>query len=248
METKTTDVAVSSETRIEKLVGPVILLGPPGAGKGTQAKKIAEIYGIPQISTGDILRANVALGTELGKKAKEVMGRGELVPDDLVNAMVADRLSQTDCDRGCILDGFPRTVPQAKWLDNHLKTKFFDKERGCALAPIVIEIKIEYNFLLQRLTGRRSCPTCGRIYNVYFQPPRVAGICDVDGSSLVTRKDDSEEVISERLKSYERQTLPLTDYYRGQGRLHSVNGERPLAEITQEVFSLIDANVEENAR
>lgn len=240
METKTTDVAVSSEARNEKLVGPVILLGPPGAGKGTQAKRIAEIYGIPQISTGDILRANVALGTELGKKAKEVMGRGELVPDDLVNAMVADRLSQTDCDRGCILDGFPRTVPQAKWLDNHLKTKFFDKERGCALPPIVIEIKIEYNVLLQRLTGRRSCPTCGRIYNVHYQPPRVNGICDVDGSKLVIRPDDREEVIVERLKEYERKTRPLVEYYDASGRLRVVNGDQPVDVVAADILRAIE--------
>ena len=240
METKTTDVAVSTEARNEKLVGPVILLGPPGAGKGTQAKRIAEIYGIPQISTGDILRANVALGTELGKKAKEVMGRGELVPDDLVNAMVADRLSQTDCDRGCILDGYPRTVPQAKWLDNHLKTKFFDKERGCALPPIVIEIKIEYNVLLQRLTGRRSCPTCGRIYNVHYQPPRVNGICDVDGSKLVIRPDDREEVIVERLKEYEKKTRPLVEYYEASGRLRVVNGDQPVDVVAADILRAIE--------
>ena len=240
METKTTDVAVSTEARTEKLVGPVILLGPPGAGKGTQAKRIAEIYGIPQISTGDILRANVALGTELGKKAKEVMGRGELVPDDLVNAMVADRLSQTDCDRGCILDGYPRTVPQAKWLDNHLKTKFFDKERGCALPPIVIEIKIEYNVLLQRLTGRRSCPTCGRIYNVHYQPPRVNGICDVDGSKLVIRPDDREEVIVERLKEYEKKTRPLVEYYEASGRLRVVNGDQPVDVVAADILRAIE--------
>jgi adenylate kinase len=240
METKTTDVAVSTEARIAKLVGPVILLGPPGAGKGTQAKRIAEIYRIPQISTGDILRANVALGTELGKKAKEVMGRGELVPDDLVNAMVADRLTQTDCDRGCILDGFPRTVPQAKWLDNHLKTKFFDKERGCSLPPIVIEVKIEYNVLLQRLTGRRSCPTCGRIYNVHYQPPRVNGICDVDGSKLVIRPDDREEVIVERLKEYEKKTRPLVEYYQASGRLRVVNGDQPVEVVAADILRAIE--------
>jgi adenylate kinase len=240
METKTTDVAVSTEARNAKLVGPVILLGPPGAGKGTQAKKIAEIYGIPQISTGDILRANVALGTELGKKAKEIMGRGELVPDDLVNAMVADRLSQTDCERGCILDGYPRTVPQAEWLDNHLKTKFFDKERGCALPPIVIEIKIEYNVLLQRLTGRRSCPTCGRIYNVHYQPPRVNGICDVDGSKLVIRPDDREEVIVERLKEYDRKTRPLVEYYEASGRLRVVNGDQAVDVVAADILRAIE--------
>ena len=242
METKTTDVAVYIEDRTSTLVGPVILLGPPGAGKGTQAKKIAEVFGIPQISTGDILRANVALGTELGKKAKEIMARGELVSDDLVNAMVAERLAQTDCDRGCILDGYPRTVPQAEWLDNHLKTKFFDKERGCALPPIVIDVRIEYNVLLQRLTGRRSCPTCGRIYNIYFSPPRVDELCDLDGSKLVTRRDDCEEVISERLKAYERDTLPLIEYYRSKGQLVEIDGSRGMEEISAEALKLIDGH------
>lgn len=240
METKTTDVAVSTDDRTSTLVGPVILLGPPGAGKGTQAKKIAEVFGIPQISTGDILRANVALGTELGKAAKEIMARGELVPDDLVNAMVAERLAQTDCDRGCILDGYPRTVPQAEWLDNHLKTKFFDKVRGCALPPIVIDIRIEYNVLLQRLTGRRSCPTCGRIYNVHLQPPKVDELCDRDGTKLVIRDDDREEVIRERLNEFDRQTRPVADYYQAKGRLKTVNGDLPMDEVTGQIFYIID--------
>jgi adenylate kinase len=168
------------------------------------------------------------------------MGRGELVPDDMVNAMVADRLAQTDCDRGCILDGFPRTVPQAKWLDNHLKTKFFDKERGCMLPPIVIEIKIEYNVLLQRLTGRRSCPTCGRIYNVYSQPPRVADLCDLDGASLVTRRDDCEDIISGRLKEYEKKTLPLIEYYSSQRRLHQVDGEQDMDRVTAAALKIVE--------
>jgi adenylate kinase len=154
--------------------------------------------------------------------------------------MVADRLSQTDCDRGCILDGFPRTVPQAKWLDNHLKSKFFDKERGCALPPIVIEIKIEYNVLLQRLTGRRSCPTCGRIYNVHYQPPRVNGICDVDGSKLVIRPDDREEVIVERLKEYEKKTRPLVEYYEASGRLRVVNGDQPVDVVAVDILRAIE--------
>lgn len=240
--------AIASDAQIVKqarTVGPVILLGAPGAGKGTQAKEIVAAYGIPQISTGDLLRDNVARQTPLGVQAKAVVERGELVSDELVCGMVEDRLRQADCARGFVLDGFPRTVNQAQWLDRLLTRLTFQGKR---IRPVVIDFAVGYNQLLRRLTGRRSCPTCGRIYNVYFQPPRVAGICDVEGSTLVTRKDDSEEVISERLKSYERQTLPLVDYYRGQGRLRSVNGERAQAEITEEVFSLIDANVEENAR
>jgi adenylate kinase len=222
--------------------GPVILLGAPGAGKGTQAKRIADRYGIPQISTGDILRDNVARGTELGKKAKAVMEGGGLVSDDLVEGMVADRLKQADCNRGFILDGFPRTVAQAQWLDKHLNesVQFFENQKPCRIPPVAVDVHVGYNQLLQRLTGRRSCPTCGRIYNVYFQPPKVEGVCDVDGGKLVTRKDDTEEVISERLKAYERQTLPLTDFYRSKGQLREVNGEGSIDAITQEMFKAIE--------
>lgn len=219
------------------LAGPIILLGAPGAGKGTQATVIATRYGIPHISTGDILRDNVARGTEIGKKAKEVMERGTLVPDALVLDMVSDRLACTDCDSGFVLDGFPRTTGQAEWLDRFLISRSF---RGRRLGPIVISVQVSYNQLLQRLTGRRTCPACGRIYNVYFQPPRREGICDVDGAPLIQRKDDSEEVVSERLREYERKTLPLADYYRRQGRLYELNGELPVEQVAAEVLSLID--------
>jgi adenylate kinase len=195
-------------------------------------------YGIPQISTGDILRDNVARGTELGKKAKVFMDRGELVPDELMYDMVADRLRNKDCSTGFILDGFPRTVAQAEWLDQLLKSEFFEKR--CSVAPVVVNFAVGYNQLLRRLTGRRTCPTCGRIYNVYSQPPRVADACDVDGSKLVTRKDDSEEVIAERLRAYERQTLPLVDYYRRQGRLREIDGDRAAQEVTAEAFQAIE--------
>ena len=221
-------------------VGPIILLGAPGAGKGTQAKQIMEVYGIPQISTGDILRANVAQGTELGKQAKAIMERGELVPDQLVCDMVAQRLLQTDCERGFILDGFPRTVAQAEWLDQFLASERFARQKCAHLPPVVIEIAVGYNQLLKRLTGRRSCPTCGRIYNVHFQPPRVTDVCDVDGAKLVTRKDDSEEVIAERLKAYERQTLPLTEYYKGKGRLRVLDGEKDPDLVTAETLKAIE--------
>src|SRR5262245_57164632 len=189
-------------------VGPIIFLGAPGAGKGTQAKLIAARYGIPQISTGDILRDNVARSTELGKKADPIMKSGALVPDDLVLAMVADRLGRVDCDRGFILDGFPRTVPQAEWLDKYLASR---RCGGRAVGPVVVEVEVSYNQLLQRLTGRRSCPVDGKIYNIYFQPPQKEGVCDSCGARLVQRKDDREEVISKRLKEYEGQTLPLVD-------------------------------------
>jgi adenylate kinase len=212
-------------------VGPIVLLGAPGAGKGTQAKLIAGHYGIPHISTGDILRENVAHGTDLGKKAKSVMERGELVSDDLVNAMVAHRLKQPDAARGVILDGYPRTAAQAEWLDQELKGK---------RALVVISVDVGYNQLLQRLTGRRSCPVDGKIYNIYFQPPQNNGVCDVCGTQLIQRVDDTEEVISERLKSYERQTLPLADYYSRQGRLRRVNGELPVEQVMQQIFSVIE--------
>ena len=218
-------------------IGPVIFFGAPGAGKGTQAKKIAERYGIPQISTGDMFRDHKSRGTELGKKAQGFMDSGKLVPDELLYEMVADRLSQPDCARGFILDGFPRTIPQAEWLDKVLETKTFD---GRALAPVVVDFAVGYNQLLQRLSGRRSCPTCGRIYNIYFQPPRVSDTCDVDGSKLLTRKDDAEDVIAERLKVYEKDTLPLADYYRRQGRLRVVNGEQDADRVTEQVIAVLE--------
>jgi adenylate kinase len=218
-------------------VGPIILLGAPGAGKGTQAKLIAKYYGIPHISTGDILRENVARSTELGRKAKRVMERGDLVSDDLVNGMVAERLSQPDCNRGFVLDGFPRTVAQAEWLDEYLAGR-----RAGGRPPVVISVDVSYNQLLQRLTGRRTCPVDGKIYNIYFQPPKENGVCDACGTQLFQRVDDTEEVISERLKSYERQTLPLVDYYQRAGRLRRVNGELPVEQVMAAIFREIDGS------
>ena len=241
MEVQTSS-AVGVKTN-QQVVGPIVLLGPPGAGKGTQAKLIAETYGIPQISTGDILRDNVARKTELGVKAKAIMERGDLVPDELVCSMVADRLVQADCVRGFILDGFPRTVRQAEWLDAQLEKMRAGKDnkvRQACAPPVVIRLVVEYNQLLQRLTGRRSCPTCGLIYNVYYQPPKVQGICDVEGTTLVTRRDDTEEVIAERLKAYEQLTLPLVEYYGARGRLIEVNGDQPVEAVMAQTFSAIE--------
>ncbi len=218
-------------------VGAVVLLGAPGAGKGTQAKLIAGRYGIPQVSTGDILRGNVARGTALGKKAGPIMKAGGLVPDELMLPMVADRLGQPDCARGFVLDGFPRTVGQAAWLDQYLSSRTL---AGRPVRPVVIGIEVSYNQLLQRLTGRRSCPVDGKIYNIYFQPPQKEGVCDSCGTQLVQRKDDKEEVISKRLKEYEGQTLPLMDYYRRQGRLRGLNGELPVERVTAETFAVIE--------
>src|SRR5579872_7093892 len=176
--------ATSVAEYVSRAVGPIILLGPPGAGKGTQAKQIVERYGIPQISTGDLLRENVKQGTALGVKAKAVMDSGKLVSDDLVNEMVAERLSRPDCARGFILDGFPRTVGQAEWLDGFLSA------RGAQQPLRVIRIAVDYGKLLKRLTGRRTCPVCGTIYNIYTNPPHVEGICDKCNSALTFRKDD----------------------------------------------------------
>jgi adenylate kinase len=221
-------------------VGPVVLLGPPGAGKGTQSKRIMEKYLIPQISTGDLLRYNVVQGTELGKIAKAVMERGELVSDDLVCEMVRLRLKQPDCKRGYILDGFPRTAAQAGWLDALLDDRLFDNSRPTRAWPIVIRLDVDYNQLLLRISGRRSCPTCGRIYNVHFQPPRVDGICDIDGAKLITRNDDRAEVIGPRLAAYQEQTTPVAVYYQRTGRLILVNGDRPMDEVTAEIFKVLE--------
>jgi adenylate kinase len=221
-------------------VGPVVLLGPPGAGKGTQSKRIMERYGIPQISTGDILRYNVAQGTELGIAAKAVMARGELVSDDLVCEMVRHRLRQPDCKRGYVLDGFPRTASQAGWLDALLDDKLFDNSRPTRAWPIVILMDVDYNQLLLRITGRRSCPTCGRIYNVHFQPPREDELCDCDGTKLVTRNDDRLEVIQPRLAAYQEQTGPVVDYYQRTGRLVSVNADLSVDEVAEQIFRILE--------
>jgi adenylate kinase len=218
-----------------KTPGPIILLGPPGAGKGTQSKAIVSAYNIPQISTGDILRANVARGTELGMQAKAIMDRGDLVPDGLVNEMVAARLAEGDCKRGFILDGFPRTKAQAEWLDRH-----FAGQIGAMGAPVVISVVVPYNLLWQRLTGRRTCPVCGRIYNIYFEPPKNENRCDVDGAELSIRKDDREHVIAERLKSYEAQTAQLAEHYRRSGHFVEINGDQPIERVTADVLETID--------
>ncbi len=223
-----------------RVIGPIILLGAPGAGKGTQAKRIAAHFGIPQVSTGDLLRDHVSRATGLGREAKSIMDKGELVPDKLVCDMVAERLAQPDCARGFILDGFPRTAAQAEWLDGFLTQELAKTQASAELPPVVIDIAVGYNQLLQRLTGRRSCPTCGRIYNVHFQPPRIADICDVDGGRLATRRDDCELVISERLKAYERQTQPLAEHYRRQGRLVKVDGEQAAEAVSAGVLGAIE--------
>ncbi len=219
-------------------IGPVILLGPPGAGKGTQSKQIVERYGVPQISTGDLLRDHVGRGTELGLEARVIMARGELVPDELMYGIVATRLREADCQGGFVLDGFPRTAAQAGWLDAFLEKEIFEKSKKCP--PVVIQMLVDYTQLLLRLTGRRSCPTCGRLYNIHSQSPLADELCDVDGSKLVIRDDDREEVISGRLAAYETQTRRVADYYRAQKRLVAINAERLMEEVTAQIFGVID--------
>jgi adenylate kinase len=214
--------------------GPILLLGAPGVGKGTQAKELVKLWGIPQISTGDLLRANVAQGTELGKTAKEIMGRGELVPDALVNEMVAVRLTAPDTVNGYILDGFPRTLVQAGWLDGRLAA------RSSGLPVIAVSIHVEYNQLLRRITGRRSCPVCQTIYNVCFKPPQKDGFCDVEGAALVQRADDTEKVFEERMRAYESLTAPVVEHYHALGRFAEVDGDRPILEIAPGIVAAVE--------
>ncbi len=225
--------SVSTETSMESsratesntAPGPILLLGAPGVGKGTQAKELVKLWSIPQISTGDLLRANVAEGTKLGRVAKEIMGRGELVPDSLVNEMVAVRLLEPDTARGYILDGFPRTLGQATWLDARLSAQIE------SLPLVAVSIQVNYNQLLRRITGRRNCPVCQTIYNVYMNPPKREGICDVEGAALIQRADDTEEVFKERMRAYTALTAPVVDHYRALGRFAEVDGDRPIAVI-----------------
>jgi adenylate kinase len=214
------------------LPGPVLLLGAPGVGKGTQAKALMAAYGIPQVSTGDILRANISEGTELGIAAKALVDQGTLVSDDLVNQMVADRLKQPDTRRGFILDGFPRTLNQATWLDSQLSAD------ATTLPVVAISIVVDYEQLLHRITGRRISPA-GRIYNIYSNPPKVAGICDVDEATLVQRPDDSDAVFTERMKTFEAQTAPVIEHYRGQGRFEEIDGDRSVEQVTAEIASAL---------
>jgi adenylate kinase len=223
-------------------IGPIVLLGAPGAGKGTQSKRITERYQVPQISTGDLLRENVERGTDLGVRSKANLASGQLVPDNLVCDMVAWRLREPDCERGFILDGFPRTAKQASWLDGFLKLQFIDNSKHCNWLPIVIRIDVDYNQFKLRLTGRRTCLANGHIYNVYFQPPRIADICDIDGSPLTIRDDDRTEVIEERLATYDRQTKPVAEYYAQKGRLVSVNGDQPVEQVTAQIFKEIESH------
>ena len=232
------DVHVEAKGSFEVKPGPILLMGAPGVGKGTQAKELAAKWGIPQISTGDLLRYNRDHGTPLGLKAKAVMAEGHLVPDELVNEMVAERLKQPDIANGYILDGFPRTLGQAKWLDKHIGAA--DSKGGSALPVIAVSIQVGYNELLRRITGRRTCPVCGTIYNIYLQPPKVDEKCDRDGTPLVRRSDDTEEVFRERMRTYESQTAPVVEHYRALGRFEEVDGDQAVSAVASGVEAAVE--------
>ncbi|MBI1940779.1 MAG: adenylate kinase [Acidobacteria bacterium] len=197
----------------------LIFLGAPGAGKGTQAREVSNLFAIPQISTGDMLREAVKKQTALGLAAKAKMEAGQLVPDEVVCGIVEERIGEPDCAKGFILDGFPRTLAQAEFVDAMLEAKGRGK-------PLVLNINVDQEVLLKRLTGRRTCSACGEIYNIYFNPPKKEGICDKDGAKLLQRADDNEETIRQRLVAYEKQTSPLIDYYRRKNLLHEVEGDQ----------------------
>ena len=211
----------------------IIMLGGPGAGKGTQAKQIASKYSIPHISTGDIFRANIKNGTELGKKAKEYMDQGALVPDELTCDLVMDRIQEDDCKNGFVLDGFPRTIPQAEALTNAL-AKIGEK------MEYAIDVDVPDENIVNRMGGRRACVNCGATYHIVSIPPKKEGICDTCGSELILRDDDKPETVQKRLTVYHEQTQPLIDYYKGQGILHTVDGTVPMDEVFANIVSLLD--------
>lgn len=212
----------------------IIMLGAPGAGKGTQAKQIAAKYGIPHISTGDIFRANIKNGTDLGKKAKEYMDQGLLVPDELTCDLVMDRIAQEDCAKGFVLDGFPRTIPQAEALDAAL-TKI-----GQAM-DYAIDVDVPDENIINRMSGRRACLNCGATYHLVSIPPKKEGICDTCGNELVLRDDDQPETVKKRLDVYHEQTQPLIDYYQKKGILKSVDGTRPMEQVFEAIVAILGA-------
>ena len=210
----------------------IIMLGAPGAGKGTQAKQIAGKYSIPHISTGDIFRANIKNGTELGKKAKEYMDQGLLVPDELTCDLVVDRIGQDDCKNGFVLDGFPRTIPQAEALTNALN------ELGQKM-DYAIDVDVPDENIVKRMSGRRACLECGATYHLVSIPPKKEGICDACGSELVLRDDDKPETVQKRLDVYHEQTQPLIDYYKKAGILKSVDGTQPMEDVFAEIVKIL---------
>lgn len=210
----------------------IIMLGAPGAGKGTQAKKIADKYGIPHISTGDIFRANIKNGTELGKKAKTYMDQGALVPDELVVDLVVDRVAQDDAKNGYVLDGFPRTIPQAEALDKAL-------EAINEKVDYAINVEVPDENIINRMSGRRACVACGGTYHIKYIPTKVEGICDACGGELILRDDDKPETVKKRLDVYHEQTQPLIDYYTGKGILKEVDGTQDMEDVFKAITDIL---------
>lgn len=208
----------------------LILLGPPGAGKGTQAKRVIEEFDIPHISTGDIFRKNIKEKTELGQKVEGLLAEGKLVPDELTIEIVWDRLDQEDCKNGFLLDGFPRTIPQAEALDEGLAKRGLKLDR-------VLNIDVDKDSLVKRLSGRRVCPNCGASYHIDNNPPKVEGICDVCQTPVIQREDDKEETVLDRIKVYDSQTKPLIDFYNKQDLVFTVDGTLPIDEITNKLVT-----------
>lgn len=211
----------------------IIMLGAPGAGKGTQAKMIAKEYGLPHVSTGDIFRANIKNGTQLGMEAKKYMDQGFLVPDELTVRILLDRVSQADCANGYVLDGFPRTIPQAEVLEEALN-KLGDR------IDYAIDVDVPDENIIKRMSGRRACLTCGATYHIEHIPPKKEGICDVCGSKLVLRDDDKAETVKNRLEVYHKQTQPLIDFYTRKGVLRTVDGTLPMDEVFQAIRKILD--------
>ncbi len=211
----------------------IVMLGAPGAGKGTQARLISEKYAIPQISTGDIFRANIRENTELGQRAKSYMDQGLLVPDQVTCDLVVDRIIRDDCKNGYILDGFPRTIPQAQALTRALE------EQGTRI-DYAIDVEVPDESIVRRMSGRRACPKCGATFHIQFKVPSVDGVCDECGSELILREDDHPETVQKRLDVYHSQTQPLIEYYREQGVLHTVDGTRQMQEVFQEICSILE--------
>ena len=216
------------------MIMKIIMLGAPGAGKGTQAKMIAEKFGIPHISTGDIFRANIKNGTELGKKAKEFMDKGQLVPDELTVEILLDRVANDDCKNGYVLDGFPRTIPQADVLDKEL-TKLGDQ------VDFAINVDVPDENIVRRMSGRRACLKCGATYHIEHIPPKTEGICDKCGSELVQRDDDKPETVQNRLSVYHEQTQPLIEYYEKKNILKSVDGTKDMQEVFSDIVNSLNA-------
>ena len=212
----------------------IVMLGAPGAGKGTQAKMIAEKYSIPHISTGDIFRANIKNGTELGKKAKSFIDKGQLVPDELTLALIMDRFKEDDCKNGYVLDGFPRTIPQAEALDEALKA---NGEK----VDFAIDIDVPDENIVRRMGGRRACVNCGATYHIVYSPTKVEGKCDKCGEELIVRDDDKPETVLSRLEVYHNQTQPLIDYYNEQGILKSVDGTIDMKDVFNEIVKILGA-------